>query len=58
MRNWSDFYPKNPKKTLKFASKTKLNAMRERSLWGVGVAVGMVVGGRVLVERDIFEKEI
>ena len=23
-----------------------------------GVAWGMVVGGRVLVERDIFEKEI
>ena len=35
---------KNPEKTLKFGSKTKLNAMGERSLWGVGVAVGMAVG--------------
>ena len=32
MQNWSDFWLKNPEKSLKFAPKTKLNAMEERSL--------------------------
>ena len=57
MRNWSNFCPKNPEKSLKFGSKTKLNAKEERSLlvWGVlwqveygdvghGVGCGDVMG--------------